>query len=998
MINSNTKGNSESQSDNDPELTFPTATPGGSRIPPSPPSDDVGDPFASPPGEESESENPPPPEVTAKTQPTANAASSPSAATNLSPGQGYKEGDVILGRYRVDGELGKGGMGVVYRCTDLVGDVRVAVKTIPPEISWNAQEIEEIRDNFRLVERLHHPHITDAKTIERDPANGQYFLVMELADGVNLRQYRKKMGGTLPIEECINLGRQIASALDYGHSEMIIHRDIKPSNIMITDSGKVKVLDYGIASQYHESMSRVTNAKYETSGTGPYMAPEQWMGEFQDAKTDQYALAVLLYELYDGKPPFTNPDLQILGQAVRKDPPPKPEGMTGQTWAAFRKALSKKRKDRFKSCSEFITALEESLGGLESITAKRKVRYGIAAAAAAIVILLALTGTLNAANKGRAKRLHQQAVAAVEMRNWTEAQRLLDRSLALHSKQPDAQSLLDRIRQRGRISLTSTPTAADVWVEGRRLGSTPMMLDQLPGDPLVVELRADGYRPYRQSITVREDRTEEHHASLLGVGLLRVTSNPEGAAIFLNGRSVGQTPANLSGLESGEYAVRITHEGYRPQEQTIQFAANQSRDLNFGALTPLHGAVTIETTPRGASVRLGSESGTSPATFSRVPVGTHPVTVELAGYEARTDSVTVEDGDSVRRNWILSRVAGTDPDTPTDAPAVVAAGVAGTGAPVTTAALPARRESVPAVAAPQQDAPDDPAQRARVVVAPASFDEAARVRFIQEAETMFDLSAAVIADSPGFTRHLTDALFHLRAFDMLERDALSAAIQELDLGDSDYVDPNQAVKMGQMLNADYVIVPAIQSLFTAVETREIPIVNRARTTLKGHIGIHVRVVDVRTSRIVSSWQRQVELQERLEDDTFDRGRQGLQFINRLYEQAAREAGREIVDTVYPLRIVAMDGRQVTLNRGRGAVEVGDVFVVYRQGAPILDPDTQDPLGYAEEETGEIRVTQVMPRMSIAEVLGEPGPMDVRDICRPKIVEEQQPPRRAPRID
>lgn len=996
MIDRGTEGNNGSQSDNDPELTFPTASPHSNRIPPALDSDDIGDPFAAPPEEPAdESEVPPAPEGTARTQPTSSTAPAAPAASGLTPGPGLKEGDLILGRYRVDGELGKGGMGVVYRCTDLVGDVRVAVKTIPPEISWNAQEMEEIRDNFRLVERLHHPHITDAKTIERDPQNGQFFLVMELADGVNLRQYRKKKGGTLPIEECINLGRQIASALDYGHSEMIIHRDIKPSNIMITDSGKVKVLDYGIASQYHESMSRVTNAKYETSGTGPYMAPEQWMGEFQDAKTDQYALAVLLYELYDGKPPFSNPDLQILGQAVRKDPPPKPEGMSGQTWAAFRKALSKKRKDRFNSCSEFVTAVEESLGGLESITAKRKVRYGIMATAAVLVILLGLTGVLNAANKSKANQLHQEAVAAVELRDWANAERLLARSLSLHARHSEAQTLLDRVRKRGSISLTSQPSGADVYVQGRRLGATPMLLDQLPGESLVFELRANGYRPYRQSMTVRENRTEEHHVSLLGEGLLRVTSNPEGAAISLNGRDVGRTPANLSGLESGEYAVKITHDGFRPQEQTIQFAANQSRDLNFGALTPLHGAVTIETTPRGATVKLGSESRTSPATFSHVPAGTHPVTVELAGYEARSDTLSVQDGDSINRNWILTRVAEASPETPTTGAALVTAGVAGS---VSTPAVAERREA-PRAATPQPASPDEPAQRARVVVAPASFDEAARIRFIREAASMFDLTATVIAESPGFTRHLTDALFHLRAFDMLERDALNTVLRELDFGDSDYVDPNQAVKMGQMLNADYVIVPAIQSLFTTVETREVPIVNRTRTSLKGHIGIHVRVVDVRTSRIVSSWQRQIDLEERVNEDSFDRERQGLQFINRLYEQAAREAGREIVDTVYPLRIVAMDGRQVTLNRGRGAVQVGDVFSVFKQGDPIVDPDTQDPLGFAEEEVGEIRVTQVLPRISIAEIQGEPGPIDIRDICRPKQVEEQRrPPSRAPRID
>ncbi len=971
MIDKGTNDKNASQSDSDFERTIPTIAPSSPPTPAPPPKENSVAGSSS-----SNTESHASPESSSP-----NTASAPATSTGLSTSQGYKEDDVILGRYRVDGELGKGGMGVVYRCTDLVGDVRVAVKTIPPEISWNAEEIEEIRDNFRLVERLHHPHITDAKTIERDPANGQYFLVMELADGINLRQYRKKMGGSLPMEECINLGRQIASALDYGHSEMIIHRDIKPSNIMITDSGKVKVLDYGIASQYHESMSRVTNAKYETSGTGPYMAPEQWMGEFQDAKTDQYALAVLLYELYDGKPPFTNPDLQILGQAVRKEQPPKPEGMTSQTWAVFRKALSKKRKDRFKSCSEFIVALEEAQGGLESIMAKRRVRYGIVAAAAALVIMLALTALLNNTKKNNATQLHQQAIAAVEMRNWSEAARLLERSITLHEKQPDAQALLDRIRSRGRISLTSSPTTAEVWVDGRRLGTTPMIIDQLSEDPVIVELRADGYRPYRQSLTVRENRTEEHHATMLGTGQLRITSNPEGAEVFLNGRSVGQTPANISSLESGEYDVRIIHEGFRSQERTIQFATNQSRDLNFGALVPLHGTVTIETTPSGASVQLGSESGISPATFSQIPVGTHTVTVALHDHEKQIESITVEDGANLHKTWTLSRLEQTDAP-PTADPTEPAT----TRDPKTAVDVPTRRATTPTLTEARQT--DGLQPKARVVVAPASFDSVARARFIQEAETMFDIPAATIADNLGFTRHLTDALFHLHAFDMLEQNAVHTAMQKLDLDRANAVNQNQAVKMGEELQADFVVIPEIQSLSTTVERREIPIVNRMRTTLRGNFGIHVRVVDVQSSRIVSTWQRQVDLQERLDNDTTDHGAKGLQFINRLYEQAAREASREIVDAVHPLRIVAIDGRQITLNRGQGAVQEGDLFVVYKQGEPILDPDTQAPLGHAEQITGEIRVTQVLPRMSIAEAIGDSDSMNVRDICRPKITEEQ----------
>ena len=234
----------------------------------------------------------------------------------------------LLGRYLVKGELGSGGMGVVYRCLDEVAGIEVAVKALPRLVARNSLEMEDVRKNFQLVHKLHHPHIAAATNLERDETTGDYYLVMELAPGMNLHQYRgRRPGGRLPLSQVLPILRQVAEALDYAHGEGIIHRDVKPRNIMVAESGRVKVLDFGLAAQLQSSMSRVSQAHFSTSGTGPYMAPEQWRGRRQDARTDQYSLAVTAYELLAGELPFENSDAVILREAVLHDEAPAIDGV-----------------------------------------------------------------------------------------------------------------------------------------------------------------------------------------------------------------------------------------------------------------------------------------------------------------------------------------------------------------------------------------------------------------------------------------------------------------------------------------------------------------------------------------------------------------------------------------------------------------------------------------------------------------------------------------------
>lgn len=300
-----------------------------------------------------------------------------------------------IDQYNLLRELGGGGFGCVYLARDTVSQIDVAVKGLPPLVRNNQSELENIRKNFALVSRLHHPNIAAALTLH--PAKevvyhnsadadklrvfkGDTLVVMQYAPGLTLTKWSKQFsGGIVPLEKALEITSCIAHALDYAHAEKILHRDIKPENVIIdVDKNSrmtVRVLDFGLAAEIHSSMSRVSNDISDTSGTRPYMAPEQWLGADQGPQTDQYSLAVLFHELVTGKVPlasvFETGDPLVMFGAVSRKEIEIPSWLPKPVRQALSKALSKKRKDRFSSCMEFAEALRHGVKSkfITSVTA-----------------------------------------------------------------------------------------------------------------------------------------------------------------------------------------------------------------------------------------------------------------------------------------------------------------------------------------------------------------------------------------------------------------------------------------------------------------------------------------------------------------------------------------------------------------------------------------------------------------------------------------------------
>ena len=276
-------------------------------------------------------------------------------------------GMVFCEKYRLEKQAGRGGMGEIWKAYDTIGERYVALKFVPRDIQRHEEEMLRVKETFKTIHELNHQNICPVYSMENDPVHG-FYLVMKWLVGYTLdeiHQRNAKEGGRLPIQYVPKLLECVADALDYAHKQKVVHRDVKPSNIFVRlkkgQIEEVSLIDFGLATEIRESMTRVSQVKINTSGTRPYMPPEQWRGRKQDAKTDQYSLAVVAYELYAGNLPFSGSDAFILRNAILNFKPERIEGIPDYINDALQKALAKDREDRFESCGEFIKALSNQI-------------------------------------------------------------------------------------------------------------------------------------------------------------------------------------------------------------------------------------------------------------------------------------------------------------------------------------------------------------------------------------------------------------------------------------------------------------------------------------------------------------------------------------------------------------------------------------------------------------------------------------------------------------
>ena len=389
------------------------------------------------------------------------------------------------GRYRIQKELGRGSVGVVFLAHDPHIDRRVALKVLRPDLVTSEDFVQRFLKEAKAIGRLSHPNIVTVYDVGKD--HGTIYIAMEFLDGdpliklVGHKEFSEK--------EIVHLGIQVAAALDYAHGNGIVHRDIKPANIILTSEGFVKITDFGIARIEDPSADQQTRAG-EILGTPAYMSPEQILGQPVDGRSDIYSCGVLFYELSTGVRPFRGENLAAIFRAVTQDIPTEPTKVKPTVSPGLSRiimnCMSKRPDQRFRNCRAMVEALEGCLKAEKSVTVTevgvRRKSKSLALTTAALLLVAGIGG----------------GVSYHFISKWqTEIPGVSDNG---SSNGSDAQPSVAGLAV---IKVGSEPTDAQVFVDREFKGTTPLQLE-LPVGKHEFRLALSDYHDWKAKIQLNE--------------------------------------------------------------------------------------------------------------------------------------------------------------------------------------------------------------------------------------------------------------------------------------------------------------------------------------------------------------------------------------------------------------------------------------------------------------------------------------------------------------
>jgi tetratricopeptide (TPR) repeat protein len=314
-------------------------------------------------------------------------------------------GDIIDGKYRIEGHLGGGGMADVYKATQTSLNRTVALKVLKQEFNSDAVMVERFRVEAERASQINHPNIVGVFDVGEDAAHDIYYFAMQYVEGESLAQILQREGALSP-DWAIQITQQVCDALEHAHRNGIVHRDIKPENIMIDSSGRVVLTDFGIAKA--ADGSRLTKTG-ETFGTPQYMSPEQCSGQPIDGRSDIYSLGIVLYQMLTGRVPFGSADTPAvaIAQAHINQPPAPPRQINPSIPAWLEQivmiAIAKNPMNRYQRAHEMSNALQAGAAGYKPkkfrhredvIGPTKRAQSPVMVIAASVVSLLLIVGAI----------------------------------------------------------------------------------------------------------------------------------------------------------------------------------------------------------------------------------------------------------------------------------------------------------------------------------------------------------------------------------------------------------------------------------------------------------------------------------------------------------------------------------------------------------------------------------------------------------------------------
>jgi len=293
--------------------------------------------------------------------------------TLITPTSKIRIGANFADRYHILEELGRGGMGKVYKALDTQVDEKLAIKLLNPEVAGDERSRERFRNELKTTRQISHRHIS--RVYDFSEWDGQAFITMEYVSGEDLKSLIRRVGPLTP-GKAVFIARQIAEGLTEAHRLGVVHRDLKPHNIMIDKDGNVRIMDFGIARSFQKSGVTDTGV---IIGTPEYMSPEQVEGKDVDPRTDIYSLGIILYEMLTGRVPFDGETPLSVAVKQKTERPVNPRRLNPQISAEISlvilRCLEKDRQLRFQDADQLVkklAALEESLPKTDRVVPERR--------------------------------------------------------------------------------------------------------------------------------------------------------------------------------------------------------------------------------------------------------------------------------------------------------------------------------------------------------------------------------------------------------------------------------------------------------------------------------------------------------------------------------------------------------------------------------------------------------------------------------------------------
>jgi eukaryotic-like serine/threonine-protein kinase len=427
---------------------------------------------------------------------------------------GYKvlgKGKIFAGKYAIVGEIGRGGMGVVYKAEDTKLKRTVALKFLPPELSIYPEAKERFIREAQSAAALSHPNICTIHEVEE--ADGQPYIAMEFVEGQSLHQ--KVVRGPMDSDAVVDIAVQVAEGLEAAHQRGIIHRDIKSANIMVTERGQAKIMDFGLAKVAGESQ---LTKEARTVGTIAYMSPEQAQGEDPDKRTDIWSLGVVLYEMLTGQLPFRSDRESVILHAIVEAEPKPLRQLKSDIPAGLQKivdrAMKKRRADRYASATEIAADLRKYLDtrraeeagffNLKSL-AKRMKRPAYFIPAAAVLIAIGFFAYRHIDRNAHVRWARQVALPEIQRlyqdSQFSEALKVASRAECYIPKDPAFREILSQIA--GELSVESDPLGATVYIREynakeapwQSLGQTPLARVRVAKGHWRLKLEKQGFEP-----------------------------------------------------------------------------------------------------------------------------------------------------------------------------------------------------------------------------------------------------------------------------------------------------------------------------------------------------------------------------------------------------------------------------------------------------------------------------------------------------------------------